>query len=30
MEAMGITKYNTTPTGKDDDRISSETFCQEA
>jgi hypothetical protein len=30
MEAMGITKYNTAPTGRDNDRISSETFCQEA
>ncbi len=30
MEALGITKYNKTPTGKDNDRISSETFCQEA
>ncbi|CAF0802386.1 unnamed protein product [Rotaria sordida] len=30
MEALGITKYNTAPTGKDKDQISSETFCQEA
>ncbi len=30
MEALGITNYNKTPTGKDKDRISSETFCQEA
>ncbi|CAF2973461.1 unnamed protein product [Rotaria sp. Silwood2] len=30
MEALGITKYNTAPTGKEKDRISSETFCQEA
>ena len=30
MEALGISKYNTSPAGKDNDRISSETFCQEA
>ncbi len=30
MEALGIKNYNTTPAGKDRDRISSETFCQEA
>lgn len=30
MEALGITKYNTTPAGKENDRIASETFCQEA
>jgi hypothetical protein len=30
MEALGIQNYNTTPDGKDKDRISSETFCQEA
>ncbi len=30
MEALGITKYNTAPAGADKDRISSETFCQEA
>ncbi|CAF1421367.1 unnamed protein product [Rotaria magnacalcarata] len=30
MENLGITKYNTTPVGKDADQISSETFCQEA
>jgi len=30
MEALGVTNYNQTPAGKDNDRISSETFCQEA
>ncbi|CAF3595829.1 unnamed protein product [Rotaria socialis] len=30
MEALGVTKYNTAPAGKDADHISSETFCQEA
>ena len=30
MEALGITKYNKEPAGKDKDRITSETFCQEA
>ena len=30
MEALGITNYNTTPAGQDKDRITSETFCQEA
>jgi hypothetical protein len=30
MEALGINNYNTSPNGKDNDRISSETFCQEA
>jgi hypothetical protein len=30
MEALGVTNYNKIPAGKDNDRISSETFCQEA
>lgn len=30
MENLGITKYNTSPAGKDNDRITSDTFCQEA
>ena len=30
MDALGIVNYNTSPPGKDDDRISFETFSQEA
>ncbi len=30
MEALGVANYNKTPHGKDNDRISSEVFSQEA
>ena len=30
MEALGINNYNTSPAGRDADRITSDTFCQEA